>query len=210
MRVFLADDHSLVREGIRKILSAESDMSIVGEASSAEEALESLRTIRADILLLDISLPGKSGIEMMADLKAMDHTPRVLFLSMHPERLFAVRALKVGAFGYLTKDSAAEELVAALRRIHRGGHYISQTVSDQMAEHLTDGGGSAGNIDKLSPRELDILRRIASGQKPQSIARELFIAPSTVSTYRLRILQKLGLKNTPELIRFALDNHLIS
>jgi len=209
IRIVIADDHSLIREGIKKILVEERDMMVVAEVNTAEQALRSVGSLKPDILLLDISLPDKSGMELMADLRPYLDRTRVLFLTMHPERLFALRALKSGAAGYLTKESAPDELVIGIRKISAGGHYISSAVAGQMADALAEKRGAGGEIQHLSPRELEVLRMIGTGVKPSGIAERMSLSVSTIHTYRTRLLHKLGLKTTSDLIRFALEKKLI-
>ncbi len=208
VRIFVADDHSLIREGIRKILAAASDMTIVGEAGDSHSILDGLTTLTPDILLLDISLADKSGIDLLADIQPQFPSVKVLMLTMYPERLFAIRSLRAGAKGYLTKESAAEELITAIRQVAHGGHYITPAIADQMADLLADPDKRAASIEALSDREIEVLRMIGSGKKVSDIAKDLSITVSTVHTYRRRLLEKLHLRSTSDLIRFALEKGL--
>ena len=207
--VAIADDHELIREGIKKIINQEPGMEVVCEASNSFELYEKLAVTEFDILVLDISMPGKSGIEIMKELKVIKKKLKVIILIMHPEDRFAMRALKAGALGYLTKETASEELLHAIRKVYNGGKYITETVTNILLEDY-----SAEDIDLpihqiLSDREFEVLVRIASGKKVNEISLELNISPATVNTYRARLLEKLGLKSNVEITRFAIENNII-
>lgn len=208
IRVALVDDHTIVREGLKRILTLEPDISVVGEAGSAEEALALLEAGTPDVLLLDISLPGRSGIDIIHDIRQQAPQVGILVLTMHPEQMLAVRSLKAGASGYLKKDTATEELVSAVRQVYGGGRYITPSVADHLlyAFQHTD---SSLPHEALSDREYQVLLRIAEGKKSQEIAEELVISPRTVGTYRARILEKLNLRTTADIIRYAVDNGLL-
>ncbi|MCB2205978.1 response regulator transcription factor [bacterium] len=208
IRVALVDDHRIVREGLKKILTLENDMEIAGEAGSSEEALDMLQRIKADILLLDISLPGRSGLDVIKDLRSLYPEMGILVLTMHPEEVLAVRSLKAGAAGYLNKDSATDELVSAVRRIHGGGRYITPSVADHLFSAFQ---GESGDFphDELSDREYQVMLLIAQGKKNQEIADVLAISARTVGTYRTRILQKLNLHSTADIVRYAVDHKLV-
>jgi len=208
IRVALVDDHRIVREGLKKILALEDDIIVVGEAGSAEEALDLMDRTRPDILLLDISLPGRSGLDVIKDLVSIYSETGILVLTMHPEEVLAVRSLKAGASGYLNKDSASEELVSAVRRIYGGGRYITPSVADHLFSAFQ---GQTGEYphEVLSDREYQVMLLIAQGKKNQEIGEVLAISARTVGTYRTRILQKLNLHSTADIVRYAVDHHLV-
>lgn len=207
IRVVLADDHAIVREGLKRILAEASDFEVVGEASSSPEALEETRARRPDVVILDISMPGRGPVETLHEIKARDPKTRVLFLSMHPESQYAVRLFKEGADGYLSKESAPELLVEALRKIHRGGKYVSPALAEELAQRLA-GDYEELRHERLSARELEVLRLIGAGRTVTEIGRELTLSPKTISTYRSRILEKMELGTTAELIRYAVRHGL--
>lgn len=207
IKIFIADDHSLIREGIKKILSTESDIKIVGESFDPFEVLEQLKKLKPDVIILDISMPGKSGLDLLKEIKIQLPDIKVLMMSMLPEEQFAKRTLKAGASGYITKTSLPEEFILAIRRVASGRKYVSQNLAEQLAEDIDE------NVEKkpyelLSDREFQILKLIASGKSQTDIADELAISVSTVNTYRSRILEKLKLKSNSELIRYAFQNNL--
>ncbi len=204
----MVDDHELILEGIRKTLSLVQEMSIVGEARSAEQLLGGSVAKNADIILLDIDLPGRSGLEALVEVKAVFPQARILFLSMFPEDQFAVRALKAGAHGYVTKKAVAQELVDAIRTIAAGGKYVSPGVEQQLLREIGYNEGR-GPLETLSDRELSVLRLIARGKSAGAIAAQLSLSVSTVTTYRSRLLKKLDMKTNAELVRFALENRII-
>ncbi|MBI4412633.1 MAG: response regulator transcription factor [Deltaproteobacteria bacterium] len=208
MKVLIVDDHAVVREGLKQILADDPEIGTVGEAGDARQMKDNIRNEKWDVVVLDITLPGQSGLEALKDLKQAHPELPVLVLSMHPENQFAVRVLKAGADGYINKETAPKELLAAVKKVFGGGKYVSP----RMAENLI--GEVQGNVatvphQKLSDREYEVLRLIASGKKPGEIAADLSLSVKTVSTYRERILQKMGLKTNAELTRYALENHLI-
>ena len=206
--VFMVDDHELIREGLRRTLSIFPDISITGEARSAEELLGKTIANDADIILLDIDLPGRSGFEALADVKVLYPEARVLFLSMFPEDQFAVRALKAGAHGYVTKKAVAQELVDAIRIVASGKKYVSPTVEQQLLREIGYDAGKSP-MESLSDRELSVLRLIARGKSVGAIAVQLSLSVNTVTTYRRRLLKKLDMKTNAELVRFALENRII-
>jgi DNA-binding NarL/FixJ family response regulator len=208
IRVALVDDHRIVREGLKKILALESDMLVVGEAGSAEEALDLIEQSSPDILLLDISLPGRSGLDIIKDVKNVYPKLGILVLTMHPEEILAVRSLKAGASGYLNKDAASEELVLAVRRIHGGGRYITASVADHLFTAFQSTAGDTPH-ELLSDREYQVMVLIARGKKNQEIADILAISARTVGTYRTRILQKLNLHSTADIVRYVVDHNLL-
>lgn len=209
IRVMIVDDHHLIREGLKKLLAAENDFVIVGEAGEANEALIVIEQCEPDVCVLDVSLPGRSGLDLLIDLRLRFPTLRVLMLSMHPEGSYGLRALSAGASGYLGKDAVPDELAAALRRIHSGRKYISP----ELAEHLADDLGKPEALhphQRLSSREFEVLLLIAAGKQPRDIAGILSIGERTVGTYRRRLLEKLHLASTAEIIHYAIQHKLIS
>lgn len=208
IRVIIADDHAAVRRGVKDILADEADMEIGAEASTSQELLELVRKQAWDAVVLDISLPGRSGLEVLSELKQERPSLPVLVHTMHAEDQFAVRALRAGAAGYLTKDSPPTELVKALRKIVAGGKYVGQSLAEKLA------GNVDANIDRapheaLSDREFQILRLLASGKTVSAIADELSLSVKTISTYRSRILGKMKMKNNAELMRYALQQKVV-
>jgi two-component system invasion response regulator UvrY len=209
LKVLIADDHTLIREGLKKILQAAEDISLVVEAQNAREVIDQVRKQdHLDIVILDISLPDKSGLELLKDLKQSHPKLPVLILSMHPEHRFAVRALKAGASGYVTKETAVKELVEAVRKAVEGRKYVSTSLAERMAMNLEADTGSPLH-ESLSDRELQVLSLIASGKTVKQIAAALFISTSTVNTYRARIFEKMRMKTDAELIRYAVEKQLI-
>ena len=208
IKILIADDHSLIREGLKKILKGASDMRVTAEAQNSQEVLEQARRTSLDLVVLDISFPGRSGLEILKDLKQEYPKLPVLILSMHPEDRFAVRALKSGASGYVTKESAVEELIKAIRKVVQGRRYVSQSLAEKLAFDLETDTGKPLH-ENLSDREYQVLCLIATGKTVRQIAGELFLSMSTVNTYRARILEKINMKTDAELIRYALQNQLI-
>lgn len=209
MKILLVDDHALVRRGVAHVLREDlSDLTIV-EQGTAQDAIDATQTTQWDLVILDINLPDKSGLDTLKELQR--HCPGlpVLILSLYPEAQYARRALKAGASGYLTKDTAPEEVTAAVKRILQGGRYVSTALAEQLAADLgTTAGESQEPHEILSDRELEVLRLIGSGKTPTQVAEHLALSIKTVSTYRARILEKLNLRTTAELIRFAVDHQL--
>jgi len=197
-----------VRQGLRLILADHFKKAVFGEARNATEALARVWKEKWDVVVLDITLPGRSGLEVLKEIKRWRPTLPVLVLSMHPEDQFAVRLLKAGASGYLTKESAGEELAGAIRKVVAGGRYISPSLAERMASYLTIDFRKAPH-ERLSDREFLILRMIGSGKQVSQIAKELSISVSTVSTYRARILEKMDMKNNAELTHYALQQGLV-
>jgi DNA-binding NarL/FixJ family response regulator len=208
MRVLIADDHAVFRRGLREAISEAFPKVTFGEAKTAQETLDSVRRHDWEILILDISMPGKSGLDILDDLKRLRPKLPVLLLSMHPEEQFARRALKSGAAGYLTKESVPEELKEAVRKVVIGGRYVSATLAEKLAVDLREGADIPIH-ELLSDREFQVLRMIASGKTVKEIAEELSLSVKTVSTYRARILEKTGMKTNAELIRYALQTQLV-
>jgi DNA-binding NarL/FixJ family response regulator len=206
--VLLADDHAIVRAGLKEILADTGDIEVAGEATNGQEVLERIRGQDFDVAVLDMSMPGRNGIELIRLVKDERPKLRVLVLTMHNEQQYAVRALKAGASGYLTKDSAAEELVAAIRRIAAGGAYVSPETAERLA--LDSGGrADAPPHTRLSDREFQVFRMIAGGETVGAIAKRLSLSVKTVSTHKTRILEKMGFANQAELIRYAIEHRLL-
>jgi len=208
MKILIADDHTVFREGLKRIFAEAADIAEIGEASNAQQLLERVAEKRWDVVLLDISMPGKSGLEVLKEIKQMNPRLAVLVLSMHSERQFAVRVIRAGAAGYLTKGAAAKEVLHAIRKVYRDGKYISESV----AEHLVMAVGQ--NTDRplhesLSDREFEVLRMIGAGRTVSEIAEELSLSVKTVSTYRTHILEKMNLKNNAELMLYVITNRLL-
>ncbi|MEI6277072.1 MAG: response regulator transcription factor [Prolixibacteraceae bacterium] len=208
MRILIADDHMIVREGLKQILKKLPDIRQIDEAANGMDALAMIENNVYDFVVLDISLPGMSGIDILKRLKNENNRTRVLILSMHPEEQFAIRALKLGALGYVTKDRAGEELLIAIRKISGGGKYVSSELAELLAINL-DFKFDAVLHDKLSERELQIMILLAKGKSYKEIAMELFISEKTVGTHRLRIIRKMGMKKSADLIYYAISNKLI-
>ena len=208
IRVFIVDDHEIIRQGLKMILKEAADLVVVGEAQDGIEALRKIKNTDCDVMLLDMNMPGRSGIDLLADIKALKPKMHILVLSIHPEDKFALRTLKAGASGYLCKDTALEELVVAIRKIHNKGRYISNTLAEQLAFSIIPENETPA-ANQLSSRENEILIKIASGVKVKDIAEELGLSISTVFTYRLRIFEKLNIKNNVELTHYAIENKLV-
>ncbi|MDP9169214.1 MAG: response regulator transcription factor [Acidobacteriota bacterium] len=208
MRILIVDDHAIVRRGLKELLSDEFHGAAFGEASDARQALDALRKNVWDVALLDISLPGKSGLELLKELKAGWPALPVLVLSAHPEDQFAIRVLKAGAGGYMTKESAPEELAKAIRKILAGGRYVSATLAEKLAFGVRNDPARLPH-ETLSDREYDVMSRIASGKTVTEIAEELSLSAKTISTYRTRVLQKLAVRNSAQIVRYATRNGLV-
>ncbi|HLA36087.1 MAG TPA: response regulator transcription factor [Rhodocyclaceae bacterium] len=207
-KVLIADDHAIVRQGLRQILSETDDLLVTGEASDGNEALHLARNQEWGVCLLDVSMPNKNGIDTLKQLKKEFPKLPVLILSMHPEEQYAVRALKAGASGYLTKQSAPEQLVTAIRQVAKGKKYLSPAVAQQLAEAISDDSEKPPH-KRITDREYQVLVLIASGRTLTQIAEKLNLGVATVSTYRARLLEKMGLKSTAELIRYGIEHELI-
>ncbi len=209
IRIFLADDHTMFREGVKQLLSGTPEFEVVGEAGTAAEVLDEIRQHPCDVVILDVSMPGRDGIEVLKQLKQLYPRLQVLILSMYPEDQYAARAIKGGASGYLTKNKASSELIEAIRRIASGRKYISADVAEQLAVDL-ERGENAPLHKKLSDREYQVLRMLATGKTVGQIADELAISVSSVSTMRARILKKFRMKTNAELTRYALTHDLVT
>jgi len=208
IKILIADDHPVVRKGLREIIEETSDMKVADEASNGQEVLAKVFKKDFDVVLLDISMPGRSGLDILKELKSQLPKLAVLVLSIHPEEQYAVQVLKAGASGYLTKKSAPEELVTALRKVSTGEKYVSPSLAEKLASALETGIEKPPH-ETLSAREYEVMRKIALGKTVNEIAGELFLSPKTISTYRSRILEKMGIKNNAELIRYAIKNRLV-
>jgi len=208
IKVFIVDDHEIIREGLKKILKEESDLVFVGEAQNGDEVLQNIQDIDCDIMLLDMNMPGRSGLELLSDIKSLKPQLHILVLSIHPEDKFALRTLKSGASGYLCKDTALEELVVAIRKVHSKGRYLSTTLAEQLAFDYMPEKNQLPH-EQLSNREQEIMVMLASGKKVKDIAAFLQLSISTVFTYRVRIFEKLKIKNNVELTHYALNNKLV-
>ncbi|HEX9184992.1 MAG TPA: response regulator transcription factor [Burkholderiales bacterium] len=206
IRVLLADDHEIVRDGLKRILGASSDVQVAGEAANGDEALALARMNDYDLALLDMSMPGLSGIDLIKRLKLEKPKMKLLVLSMHGEPQYAARALKAGAAGYLTKDSAAEQLVGAIRKVAAGGVLVSEAAAASLLAAST---GEGPLHSRLSDREFEVFKQLAGGASPTEIARRLHLSVKTVSTHKTRIQEKLGLSSTAELVRYALEHQLL-
>ena len=208
IKVLVADDHAVVRRGVMQILIEAPVKITADEAANGAEVLQAVRANDYDVLLLDMGLPDISGLEVMRRVRNIKPDLRILILSMYPEDQYAVRVLKAGAAGYLTKESAPEELVTAIQKVYRGGKYVTQTLAERLVADLGLEGGSLPH-ESLSDREHQVMRKLASGKSVSEIARILNLSPKTISTYRARVLQKLGLKTTAEIIRYAIKHGLV-
>ncbi|AKU13968.1 transcriptional regulator, LuxR family [Azoarcus sp. CIB] len=208
LRVLLADDHAIIRDGLKQILADTEDLAVCGEAANGNEALQLVREQEWDVIVLDISMPGRSGLDLIRLIR--DEKPKlpILILSMHHEEQYAVRALHAGASGYLTKESDAELLVQAIRRVARGGVYVSDTVAQLIARGLMPAASELPHTT-LSDREYQIFHRLVLGQGLTDIANELSLSVKTISTHKTRILQKMAMTNSSELIRYAVAHHLV-
>jgi len=208
MKVLIADDHPVVRHGLKQILSAHPDVVVVGEAKNGNEALELARKLDWDVAVMDYSMPGRSGLELLTEIKREFPQRPVLVLSMHPEEVHARRVLKAGGAGYMNKESAGEELAAAIRKVVGGGKYVSASLAEKLAVELAPDSQKPPH-ETLSDREYRVMWLIASGKPINRIGKEMFLSPSTISTYRVRILRKLGLGTNAELVHVAVKHQLI-
>ena len=208
IRLLVADDHPVVREGLRRILDETPGMRVVGEARDGEEVLEQVSRLPADILLLDVSMPGPGFLGVLDSVRAREPTLRVLVLSVHPEDQYAVRALRAGAAGYLTKDHSPEALVEAIRKVAMGGTYVSATLAERLARGLHSDSGAPAH-ESLSHREYEVLCFLGSGRTVKDIAAILGLSVKTVSTYRSRLLQKMGFESNADLVRYVATHGLL-
>ena len=208
IRIAIADDHPIVREGLRRIATQDAGITVVGEASTAEELFLLLDAAAVDVVLLDVSMPGAAFVETLVDLRSRHPTVKILVLSVHPEDQWAMRALRLGAAGYLTKDRSPEQLVQAIRRVERGGRYVSETLAEKLAG-LVDRGRTRAPHETLSDREFEVLRALGSGMAVKDVAEQLHLSAKTVSTYRARLLEKMGLTSTADLVRYVVTHELL-
>ena len=208
IRVFIVDDHPIVRSGIRRIAEEDRGITVTGEAASGDAALVALQQAVADVILLDVSMPGPPFTETLRRLREEHPSVRVLVLSAHPEDQWAVRALRGGASGYLTKDHSPGQLLEAIRRVHRGGKYVSPTLAERLAAQLGQNFLGAPH-EQLSDREFDVLRGLGAGRTVKEIAEALGLSPKTVSTYRTRLMEKLQFSSNADLVRYSAEHGLI-
>jgi two-component system, NarL family, invasion response regulator UvrY len=208
MRILIADDHPIFRAGVKEILLKEKDVESIGEADTGHKVLELARKRRWDVVLLDLTMPGKDGLQVLPELRREQPELPILVLSAHPEDQLALRLLKSGAAGYLTKDKAPEVLLTAIRKVLRGEKYISESLAEKIALH-TVSGATVSLHEMLSQREYQVMTMIAAGKTSTEIAKKLFLSVRTVSTYRTRVLEKMNMKTNAELIRYALQNKLV-
>ncbi len=208
IRVYITDDHAIVRQGLKQIIADTRDIAFAGEADTGAGAVQGVKDTPCDVLLLDISLPDRNGIEVLKQIKREHPKLPILMLSMHMEREFAIRALKAGAAGYLTKQSAPMQLVAAIRHVSAGRKYLTPSMAEEVANALA-GNDEQSPHEALSDREYQTMCLIAAGKSLSDIAAELVISPKTVSVYRARVLEKLNLKNNSDITRYAIRNQLV-
>jgi two-component system invasion response regulator UvrY len=208
IKILIADDHPIVRRGLKQILAEEPDLAIAGEAQSSQEVLDLVRKRDWNVVVLDITMPGRGGLEILREIKKERPKLPVLILSMHPEDQYGVRALKAGAAGYMTKESAPEKLVQAIRKIIKGGKYVSPTLAEKLVLDLEKDTPEAPH-ETLSDREHQVMCMIASGKTVSEIAKDLFLSVKTISTYRSRILKKMKMKNNAELTHYAMKHRLV-
>lgn len=208
IRIAIADDHAIVRRGLKQIISETNDLRVTGEAASADELLTLLRSAHFDVVVLDITLGQRSGIDLLKQVKSEFPSLPVLILSMHSEDLFAVRALRAGASGYIQKEEAPDELVTAIRRIAAGRTYVSAAMSERLAEELSRGTAPSLPHERLSDRELDVFRLLGHGNSVSDIAGALNLSVKTVSTHRTRIMEKTGFRNNAEIVHYVITNGL--
>ena len=208
IRILIADDHPIVRRGLKSLLARELEGAVCGEAGNAQQVLSEVQSHDWDLVILDVTMPGRSGLDVLRDLKGLRPKLPVLALSMHPEDQMGKRMLKAGASGYMTKETAPEELIKAVRKVLAGGVYVSPALAERLALDLRENSGRPLH-ETLSHREFEVLRMIASGKTVTQIAEDLHLSVPTVSTHRAHILEKMNMTTTAELIRYALQNHLV-
>jgi DNA-binding NarL/FixJ family response regulator len=208
IRIVIADDHPIVRAGLKQILADASDIEVVAEAGDGHEILKLIRKGNVDVVLLDISMPGLMGLDALKQMNAENPKLPILVLSMHPEEQYAIRVLKAGASGYLTKAAAPEQLIGAIRKVYRGGRYVSAALAEKLALGLKVGATGLPH-ENLSDREYQVLCLISSGKTVKEIAEELSLSEKTISTYRTRILEKMNMKSNAELAHYGIKNELV-
>jgi two-component system, NarL family, invasion response regulator UvrY len=209
LKIIIVDDHELIREGLKKVTAKEPDIEVMGEASNSDELFELLDKHEIDIVILDISLPGRSGLDLIVDIRIHAPDTKILILTIHPEDRFAIKALRAGASGYITKSNASRSLISALRKISDGRKYISSTLAEQLAIEL-EMDYEKPLHERLSTRELEVMLLMAQGKTVRDIAELLSISANTVSSYRSRILEKMKMKTNAEIIRYTIENKLIT
>jgi two-component system invasion response regulator UvrY len=209
IKVLLADDHDIVRAGLRRIVEDSGDIEVVAEAADGREAIRQIQQTLPDVAVIDISMPGLDGLEVLGQLRHYYPKMPILILTMHEEEQYVVRAIAAGAKGYLTKRSAPEQLVKAIRKVHAGGSYLSDAAAESLAQNMASGGKGRSPVDCLSNREIQVLRHLALGRTVKEIAEAYHLSPKTVDTYRLRLRKKLNLRNNAEISRFAIQNRLV-
>jgi two-component system invasion response regulator UvrY len=209
IKVLLADDHGMVRAGLRSLIEETGDMEVVAEAADGRQAISLALTHPVDVAVIDISMPGTDGLEVINQLQAQRPELPILMLTMHEEEQYVVRSISSGAKGYITKRSAPEQLVTAIRQVHQGGMYLSQEASELLALRVARGERGDSPLDSLSNREVQVLRALALGQTNREIAESFHISVKTVDTYRFRLLKKLNLRNNADLSRFAIQHGLV-
>ena len=209
IRVLLADDHSIVRAGLRRLIEESEDIRVIAEASDGQEAIRFVQTSLPDVAVVDISMPGVDGLEVIDQIHNRHPKLPILVLTMHEEEQYVIRALSVGATGYVTKRSAPEKLVEAIRKVHDGGRFLSDSAAEALAARMSRGRSGSSPLDLLSNREIQVLRCLAQGQTNREIAEAYGLSIKTVDTYRSRLLAKLNLRNNAELSRFAIQNRLV-
>ena len=207
-RVFIADDHAIVREGLRRILAADASIEVVGEGKDGREVLDAVRAGGIDVLLLDLQMPGRSGVDLIKQLKSERPALRVLVLSMHDEQQYAERAIRAGAAGYLTKDTAAKQLVTAIDRVAAGGMYITAAAAEALALRLQAPDQELPH-KRLTDREFEVLRLLAAGESVSGIAERLHLSVKTISTHKTHVLEKMRLGSLAELVRYAIEHDLL-
>lgn len=208
IRVLIADDHTIVREGLKQILADNPFIEVIGEASSGTEVIRKINEKDFDVVVLDISMPGQNGLDTLKQIKYMKPAISVLILSMHPEEQYAIRSIKAGASGYLTKDSASEELITAIQRVSEGRRYITSSLAEKLASALTVDTKKMPH-ENLSDREYQVLCLIASGQTVTQISKLLSLSIKTVSTYRSRLLTKMNMENNSQITHYAIKHNLV-
>ncbi len=208
MKILIADDHSVVREGLKQYVMTLEEVKLVDEAINGNEAWTKIKYGNYDLVILDVSMPGMSGMDVLQNIKRLNLKVRVLMLSVYPQEQFAIRAFRMGASGYISKDSAFEDLILAIKKINEGGRYIASAFAEKLALDGLDSSVLKPH-EKLSEREFQIMIMLAKGESVTEISNEIFISSKTVSTYRTRILEKMGLKKNAELTMYAIKNNLI-
>jgi DNA-binding NarL/FixJ family response regulator len=208
MKVLIADDHSIVREGLKQYIKTIEEVRVIDEAVNGNEAWEKIKEFGYDVVILDLSMPGMSGLDVLRNIKEKNMNTRVLILSVHPMEQYAIQAFKMGASGYLSKDSAYGELTLAIKKIALGGRYVAASFAEKLVFDNNDSAARSPH-EKLSKREFQVMIMLAEGKHITEIAKKLFLSEGTVSTYRFRILQKMGLKNNAELTMYSIKNSLI-